>query len=156
MLSSGSFGNLECLSLAFTQVTSACAADLIKLPSLRYLNLWSTQVSHCCAFPLLLFTVSCHSLQFGDTGLQLLSEHMQKLQVLNLCETPVTDRGLSSLSSMKSLRKLNLNSTHLSALTFEGLKVWASCWRYSPSHNASFQEKLPALQECDVRYTDAW
>ena len=24
---------------------------------------------------------------------------------------------------MKSLRKLNLNSTHLSALTFEGLKV---------------------------------
>ena len=45
MLSSGSFGNLECLSLAFTQVTSACAHELIKLPSLRYLNLWSTQVS---------------------------------------------------------------------------------------------------------------
>ena len=44
MLSSGSFGNLECLSLAFTQVTSACAKDLVKLPSLRYLNLWSTQV----------------------------------------------------------------------------------------------------------------
>lgn len=44
MLSSGSFGNLECLSLAFTHVTSACANDLIKLPSLRYLNLWSTQV----------------------------------------------------------------------------------------------------------------
>ncbi len=46
MLSSGSFGNLECLSLAFTQVSSACAKDLIKLPSLRYLNLWSTQVSY--------------------------------------------------------------------------------------------------------------
>jgi hypothetical protein len=119
MLSSGSFGNLECLSLAFTQVTSACAKDLIKLPSLRYLNLWSTQ--------------------FGDSGIQLLAEHLQKLQVLNLCETPVTDKGLSCLSSMKSLRKLNLNSTNLSALTFEGLK-----------------EKLPALQECDVRYTDAW
>ena len=44
MLSSGSFGNLECLSLAFTHVTSACANDLIKMPSLRYLNLWSTQV----------------------------------------------------------------------------------------------------------------
>lgn len=119
MLSSGSFGNLECLSLAFTQVTSACAKDLIKLPSLRYLNLWSTQ--------------------FGDPGLQELSEHLHKLQVLNLCETPVTDKGLCCLSSMKNLRKLNLNSTHLSALTFEGLK-----------------EKLPALQECDVRYTDAW
>ena len=44
MLSSGSFGNLECLSLAFTQVTNECARELIKLPSLRYLNLWSTQV----------------------------------------------------------------------------------------------------------------
>lgn len=119
MLSSGSFGNLECLSLAFTHVTSACADDLIKLPSLRYLNLWSTQ--------------------FGDNGLQLISEYLQKLQVLNLCETPVTDKGLICLSSLKNLRKLNLNSTSLSALTFEGLK-----------------EKLPALQECDVRYTDAW
>ncbi|XP_076449363.1 C-Maf-inducing protein-like [Babylonia areolata] len=102
MLSSGSFGNLECLSLAFTQVTSACAHDLIKLPSLRYLNLWSTQ--------------------FGDTGLELIAEHLQKLQVLNLCETPVTDKGLISLTALKNLRKLNLNSTSLSALTFEGLK----------------------------------
>ncbi|KAL3859122.1 hypothetical protein ACJMK2_009354 [Sinanodonta woodiana] len=119
MLSSGSFGNLECLSLAFTQVTSACANDLIKLPSLRYLNLWSTQ--------------------FGDNGLQQISEHLHKLQVLNLCETPVTDKGLWSLASLKNLRKLNLNSTSLSALTFEALKT-----------------KLPALQECDVRYTDAW
>ncbi|WAR11684.1 CMIP-like protein [Mya arenaria] len=119
MLSSGSFGNLECLSLAFTQVTSACADDLIKLPSLRYLNLWSTQ--------------------FGDVGVQKISEHLHKLQVLNLCETPVTDKGLSCIAALKNLRKLNLNSTNLSALVFEGLK-----------------EKLPALQECDVRYTEAW
>jgi len=119
LLSSGSFGNLEVLSLAFTQVTSACAHDLIKLPSLRYLNLWSTQ--------------------FGDSGLQLLSEHLHKLQVLNLCETPVTDKGLNCLPAMKNLRKLNLNSTHLSALAFEGLK-----------------DKLPSLQEFDIRYTDAW
>jgi len=44
LLSSGSFGNLECLSLAFTHVTSASAREIVKLPSLRYLNLWSTQV----------------------------------------------------------------------------------------------------------------
>ncbi|MEQ2196379.1 hypothetical protein XENOCAPTIV_023254, partial [Xenoophorus captivus] len=56
-----SFGNLENLSLAFTNVTSACAEQLIKLPSLKQLNLWSTQV-------------------------------------LNLCETPVTDAGLLALS----------------------------------------------------------
>ncbi|CAF3796013.1 unnamed protein product [Rotaria magnacalcarata] len=119
LLSSGSFGNLECLSLAFTNVTSACAEHLIKLPALRYLNLWSTQ--------------------FGDAGLELISEHLNRLQVLNLCETPVTDKGLAYLACMKMLRKLNLNSTHLSPLTFEALK-----------------EKLPALQECDIRYTDAW
>lgn len=119
MLSSGSFGNLECLSLAFTRVTSACAEQLIKLPTLRYLNLWATQ--------------------FGDVGLQLISEHLHKLQVLNLCETPVTDKGLGTLTAIKSLRKLNLNSTNLSLQTFETLK-----------------ETLPALQEVDVRYTDAW
>ncbi|GFG30219.1 hypothetical protein Cfor_11139 [Coptotermes formosanus] len=39
---------------------------------------------------------------------------------------------------MTNLRKLNLNSTKLSAQTFEILK-----------------QKLPALQEFDVRYTEA-
>ncbi|XP_041123362.1 C-Maf-inducing protein-like isoform X1 [Polyodon spathula] len=119
LLSSGSFGNLENLSLAFTNVTSACAEQLIKLPSLKQLNLWSTQ--------------------FGDGGLRLLSEHLTSLQVLNLCETPVTDAGLLALSSMKSLCSLNMNSTKLSADTYEDLKA-----------------KLPNLKEVDVRYTEAW
>ncbi|XP_013925883.1 PREDICTED: C-Maf-inducing protein [Thamnophis sirtalis] len=119
LLSSGSFGNLENLSLAFTNVTSACAEYLIKLPSLKQLNLWSTQ--------------------FGDAGLRLLSEHLTMLQVLNLCETPVTDAGLLALSSMKSLCSLNMNSTKLSADTYEDLKA-----------------KLPNLKEVDVRYTEAW
>uniref|UniRef100_A0A3Q3QJS2 PH domain-containing protein n=1 Tax=Monopterus albus TaxID=43700 RepID=A0A3Q3QJS2_MONAL len=86
LLSSGSFGNLENLSLAFTNVTSACAEQLIKLPSLKQLNLWSTQ--------------------FGDAGLRLLSEHLACLQVLNLCETPVTDAGLLALSCKKT-HKMN-------------------------------------------------
>ncbi|KAI7802304.1 C-Maf-inducing protein [Triplophysa rosa] len=119
LLSSGSFGNLENLSLAFTNVTSACAEQLIKLPSLKQLNLWSTQ--------------------FGDAGLRLLSEHLACLQVLNLCETPVTDAGLLSLSSMKNLCSLNMNSTKLTADTYEDLKA-----------------KLPNLKEVDVRYTEAW
>lgn len=102
LINSGSFGNLESLTLAFTNVTSACAQELIKLPSLKQLNLWSTQ--------------------FSDAGLELLSEHMHQLKVLNLCETPVTDKGLRCLTALKSLRKLNLNSTQLSALTFEKLK----------------------------------
>lgn len=40
-------------------------------------------------------------LQFGDAGLRLLSEHLACLQVLNLCETPVTDAGLLALSCKK-------------------------------------------------------
>uniref|UniRef100_G3NDA7 C-Maf-inducing protein n=1 Tax=Gasterosteus aculeatus aculeatus TaxID=481459 RepID=G3NDA7_GASAC len=119
LLSSGSFGNLENLSLAFTNVTSACAEQLIKLPSLKQLNLWSTQ--------------------FGDAGLRLLSEHLACLQVLNLCETPVTDAGLLALSSMKSLCSLNMNSTKLTADTYQDLKA-----------------KLPNLKDVDVRYTEAW
>lgn len=87
LLLSGSFGNLECLSLAFTNVTSACAEYLIKLPSLRYLNLWSTK--------------------FGDEGLELISEHLQRLQVLNLCETPVTDKGLACLACKKKYSSKN-------------------------------------------------
>ncbi|KAK1120477.1 hypothetical protein K0M31_012454 [Melipona bicolor] len=119
ILSGRALGSLEYLSLAFTSVTSACAEQLIKLPALRHLNLWATQ--------------------FGDAGLQMISEHLQKLQVLNLCETPVSDKGISTLASLTNLRKLNLNSTKLSVQTFESLK---KC--------------LPALQEFDVRYTDAW
>ena len=104
LLNCGSLGNLECLSLAFTQVTSACAQHLIKLPSLRYLNLWSTQVQISFYsfphFPLHFKSfVFVFQLQFGDAGLQLISEHLHKLQVLNLCETPVTDKGLACLAS---------------------------------------------------------
>lgn len=83
ILSGRALGSLEYLSLAFTSVTSACAEQLIKLPALRHLNLWATQ--------------------FGDAGLQMISEHLQKLQVLNLCETPVSDKGISSLACKEIL-----------------------------------------------------
>ncbi|XP_035445237.1 C-Maf-inducing protein [Spodoptera frugiperda] len=102
LLDAGALGNLECLSLAFTSVTSACAHHLIKLPSLRYLNLWATK--------------------FGDSGVQLIAEHLPKLQVLNLCETPVSDKGIEALSGLSNLRRLNLNSTKLSAEAFEVLR----------------------------------
>lgn len=59
LLSSGSFGNLEYLSLAFTNVTSACAHDLIKLPQLRYLSFWSTQVSFPRNIENWLYALSC-------------------------------------------------------------------------------------------------
>ncbi|XP_053620445.1 C-Maf-inducing protein-like [Plodia interpunctella] len=102
LLQAGALGNLECLSLAFTGVTSECAHHLIKLPSLRYLNLWATK--------------------FGDSGLQLIAEHLPRLQVLNLCETPVSDEGIEALSGLSNLRRLNLNSTKLSAEAFDALR----------------------------------
>ena len=45
IFSTGPLGNLETLNLAFTHVTSGCAETLVKLPNLKVLNLWSTQVS---------------------------------------------------------------------------------------------------------------
>ncbi|GFT47346.1 c-Maf-inducing protein [Trichonephila clavipes] len=99
LLSSGSFGNLECLSLAFTQVTSACAEEIIKLSSLKYLSLWSTQVTQAALND---FCVTYHWVfsfrQFDDSGLRVLSEHLPNLHTLDLCETPVTDHGLATLS----------------------------------------------------------
>ncbi|XP_048576400.1 C-Maf-inducing protein-like [Nematostella vectensis] len=102
LLTSGSFGNVRSLNLAFTHVTSACAEYLVQLPALLHLNLWSTQ--------------------FGDVGLQRVAEHLHSLESLNLCETPVTDEGLASLIVMTSLKNLNLNSTKLSPAMFERLK----------------------------------
>ncbi|XP_065210938.1 C-Maf-inducing protein-like [Planococcus citri] len=102
LFSNGSFGNLERLTLAFTHTTSACAETLIKLPSLKYLNLWATQ--------------------FGDEGLIVISEHLTNLQALNLCETPITDKGISSLTTLTNLKWLNLNSTKLSSSMLEILR----------------------------------
>jgi hypothetical protein len=118
VLESGSFGNLESLNLAFTRVTSISAEYIIQLPSLLHLNLWATN--------------------FDDSGLMLLAEHLSKLESLNLCETTISDTGLRALSFLENLRILNLNSTSISALTYEHLK-----------------EKLVSLKVVDLRYTDA-
>nr|CAD7405493.1 unnamed protein product [Timema cristinae] len=144
LLSCGSFGNLECLSLAFTHVTSACAEQLIKLPSLRYLNLWATQGAGKVIDNKVANMRGQSDRQFGDTGLLMIAEHLHKLQVLNLCETQVSDRGIAALlyvdeQAMTNLRRLNLNSTKLSAEMFESLR-----------------KSLPVALEIDVRYTEAW
>ncbi|XP_025425740.1 C-Maf-inducing protein-like isoform X2 [Sipha flava] len=102
MFDCGPFGNLESVDLAFTNVTDTCANTLIKLPSLKVLNLWGTQ--------------------FGDSGLLIISDHLTNLQVLNLCETKVTDRGIVSLISLINLKKLNLNSTKATVRSVDVLK----------------------------------
>lgn len=69
--------------------------------------------------------------------------HFQ-VSIYFLCEIyflglPYEERCYRFVTALTSLRKLNLNSTKLSAQTFESLK-----------------KRLPALQEFDVRYTEAW
>lgn len=44
-----------------------------------------------------------------------------------------------TISGLPNLRQLNLNSTKLSAETFDNLR-----------------QRLPQLQEYDIRYTEAW
>ena len=60
-----------------------------------------------------------------------MAEHLYNLRSLNLCETPVTDEGLLVLALLPNLQRLNLNSTKLTALTFESLKVSATGNYYS-------------------------
>ena len=62
-------------------------------------------------------------MQFGDRGLELITEHMHELESLNLCETQVTDDGLRCLVDLKKLSHLNLNSTPLTTRTFRLLTV---------------------------------
>ena len=64
--------------------------------------------------------------QFGDAGLQLISEHLHKLQVLNLCETPVTDKGLACLASKFFSHFLFLNQILFNCF-FKWLQVWRVC-----------------------------
>ncbi|ESO07947.1 hypothetical protein HELRODRAFT_75160, partial [Helobdella robusta] len=75
---------------------------------------------------------------FTDSGLQLISDHLDNLEVLNLCETLVTSQGILCLASLKNLRIVNLNSTAVSLSDYEKLK-----------------ELLPNLTDVDVKYTDA-
>ena len=80
----------------------------------------SSAQTHCYH---LLISLLNRFFQFGDRGLHMVAEQLHNLESLNLCETPVTDDGLSSLVIMSSLRNLNLNSTRLSPTTYEKLRV---------------------------------
>ncbi|XP_071959253.1 C-Maf-inducing protein-like isoform X2 [Antedon mediterranea] len=119
MFSEGPLGDLETLNLAFTHITSACAQTLVKLPNLKHLNLWSTQ--------------------FGDSGLETITEHLHHLESLNLCETQVTDAGLRCLTDLKQLKRLDLNSTPLTAKTLQILT-----------------NSLPNLQWVGTEYTEVY
>ncbi|KAK3707967.1 hypothetical protein QZH41_010719 [Actinostola sp. cb2023] len=80
-------------------------------------------------------------LLFDDLGLQMVAEHLHHLETLNLCETPVTDVGLSCLVVMTSLRYLNLNSTKLSPALYERLKV-------SSKQPDRLQQSIPFTKLC--------
>lgn len=104
MFGCGPFGNLESIDLAFTNVTDTCAKTLIKLPYLKVLNLWGTQVFCGERFGNKMYCFyKMKSFQFGDSGLLIISDHLTNLQVLNLCETRVTDEGIVSLISKTPL-----------------------------------------------------
>ncbi len=86
---------------------------------LSCMGFWpSSQISTCLGFCPLLMFCDLMVIPSIDKKSYLLNSiiHFIKLTVsLNFVFIP--------FSAMKSLRKLNLNSTNLSALTFEGLKV---------------------------------
>ena len=91
--------------------TGQCSAKLIKLPSLRYLNLWSTQVS---APP--------NSSSYPPSDISTSGQHRSVLRqthqaTLPLISQPLVNTGKCSAKLIKlpSLRYLNLWSTQVSA-----------------------------------------
>lgn len=73
----------------------------------------------------------------------MVAEQLHNLESLNLCETPVTDDGLSSLVIMSNLRNLNLNSTRLSPTTYEKLRVsWGDRLENKQPSCSSLSRKL--------------
>lgn len=89
--------------------------------------------------------------QFGDAGLRLLSEHLTMLQVLNLCETPVTDAGLLALSCECGaglvLLSTPLVNEHLLSTYYVGLRTGCSVGRTRAQINTP---EGPRLAECCV------
>jgi hypothetical protein len=84
------------LNLSYCKVADAGLVFLKELPDLKYLNLSGAKIS--------------------DAGV--LHLDLPQLVSLSLASTPITNKALASLSSLKSLKSLSLNST---AITNEGL-----------------------------------
>lgn len=81
----------------------ACRYLKILGTTMPELTCYSCEYRKCainiCSFVVIIYTKLTNMvLQFGDAGLMIISEHLPKLQVLNLCETPVSDKGIAALT----------------------------------------------------------
>ena len=61
--------------------------------------------------------------QITDVGLEAICYSLKDLEDVNLCETPIGERGVEALTSLNKLRVVNLNSTRVTMDAYCKLKV---------------------------------
>lgn len=125
------------LNLAFTEITDRSIDAITQLKGLKKLNLWATKVR---CDPSAHLSVIHYRRQFGrslddcsqiipsgfqisDIGLEAICYSLKDLEDINLCETPIGERGVEALTSLNKLRVVNLNSTKVTMDAYCKLKV---------------------------------
>src|SRR5207245_60844 len=97
-----SLAELRSLDLSQTQITSQALEMLASLPKLERLSLWRVK-------------------RIDDSAASHLAA-MRHLAVLDLAETPVTDKTLAALQSNKTLRKLYLRGSEATTAGVDALR----------------------------------
>lgn len=70
------------------------------------------------------FQETLHSaFQISDVGLEAICYSLKDLEDVNLCETPIGERGVEALTTLNKLRIVNLNSTKVTMDAYCKLKV---------------------------------
>jgi len=107
---------LTVVVLSHTKVTGACLEYLACLPQLKELYLNGTQISDQDPFELShssLEVVNLDNTRLGDRGIARLSR-APSLRVVRLCNTQVTDLGVQRLGTFPKLREYYLDGTSTS------------------------------------------
>jgi Leucine rich repeat/Leucine Rich repeat len=148
---------LEVLNLDSREISDSGLSHLRNLPNLRSLDVFSGRVSDAgCAHISQIKSLEALELcggGIGDLGCSLISE-LGNLTSLNISQNErITNRGASSLVSLKNLRALNLSHTRVNAAgqlklpkSLESLALLGCLGIDDAKSVASLQSRMPALK----------
>ena len=102
---------IEKLDLFATHIDDKAIEHIVKLPSLRYLDIRSIGVNEKGL-------VANNHGQISDDGIKLIANHLPNLESLLFCGT-VTDEGLLHLAKLKKLKHIGVGSPNV---TPDGIK----------------------------------
>jgi hypothetical protein len=155
--------SLEELNLARTQVTDIGLEYVARIPSLRFLELYRTQISGNLAAALKklpnLEVLSIGNTDIDDDSLDGL-ESMRRMRSLDLQYSKITDEALRHVQNIISLEELNLTGTRAGDLGMTCLKHLAMLKSLRLDETQISNEglapvgNLAGLQELSVSYTE--